>query len=99
MDGAWNTALVCFRRRLLGILSLTVGAVAFTTLVVAVVTHWMMPSLLWAACAALEIDDETLYNLERDLDFEKLGALSAKGKAHSVPKLPCLSRCGGCHPA
>ena len=53
MDGAWNTALVRFRRHLFGILSLAVGAVVFTTLVVAVVTHWMMPSLPWAACAAL----------------------------------------------
>ena len=53
MEGAWNTALVRFRRHLGGILSLAVGAVVFTTLVVAVLTHWMMPSLPWAACAAL----------------------------------------------
>ncbi|MDO9417254.1 Na+/H+ antiporter [Pararhizobium sp.] len=53
MDGAWNTALVHFRRHFVGILSLAVGAVIFTTLVVAVVAHWLMPSLPWAACAAL----------------------------------------------
>ena len=53
MDGAWNTALARFRRHLVGILALAVGAVVFTTLVVAVVIHWLMPSLPWAACAAL----------------------------------------------
>lgn len=53
MEGAWNTALVRFRRLFAGILSLVIGAVVFTTLVVAIVTHWLMPSLPWAACAAL----------------------------------------------
>jgi NhaP-type Na+/H+ or K+/H+ antiporter len=53
MDGAWFTAISPFRRHLIGILSLAIGAVVFTTLVVAVVAHLLMPSLPWAACAAL----------------------------------------------
>jgi monovalent cation/hydrogen antiporter len=53
MDGAWYTALARFRRHLAGILSLAVGAVAFTTIVIATVTHWLIPTLPWAACAAL----------------------------------------------
>lgn len=53
MDGAWFTAISPFRRHLIGILSLAVGAVIFTTLVVAVTAHWLMPWLPWAACAAL----------------------------------------------
>jgi Na+/H+ antiporter len=53
MDGAWNTALARFRRHFIGIMSLAIGAVVFTTLIVAAVTHWLMPELPWAACAAL----------------------------------------------
>ncbi|WP_447760617.1 Na+/H+ antiporter [Sphingopyxis panaciterrae] len=53
MDGAYYTALGRFRRHLPGILSLAVGAVVFTTLVVGVVTHWIIPELPWAACFAL----------------------------------------------
>ena len=53
MDGAWSTELVRFRRHLPAILSLAVGAVLFSTIVVAAVAHWLMPSLPWAACAAL----------------------------------------------
>lgn len=53
MDGAWFTAVAHFRRHIVGILSLAIGAVLFTTVVVAVVAHWLMPSLPWAACAAL----------------------------------------------
>lgn len=53
LDGAWNTALARFRRHFSGILSLAVGAVVFATLVVAIVTHALMPSLPWTACAAL----------------------------------------------
>lgn len=53
MDGAWFTAISPFRRHLIGILSLAVGAVIFTTVVVAMVAHWLIPSLPWAACAAL----------------------------------------------
>lgn len=52
-DGAWSAAILHFRRHFVGILSLAVGAVLFTTFVVAVVAHWMLPSLPWAACAAL----------------------------------------------
>lgn len=53
MDGAYYTALGRFRRHLPGILSLAVGAVVFTTLVVGVVVHWILPELPWAACFAL----------------------------------------------
>jgi Na+/H+ antiporter len=53
MDGAYHTAFGRFRRHLLGILSLAIGAVLFTTLVVGVVTHWLVPQLPWAACFAL----------------------------------------------
>ncbi|MDF2117676.1 Na+/H+ antiporter [Roseiarcaceae bacterium H3SJ34-1] len=53
MDGAYSTALGRFRRHLPGILSLAVGAVVFTTLVVGAVAHWLVPSLPWAACFAL----------------------------------------------
>lgn len=53
MDGAYYTAFGRFRRHLPGILSLAVGAVVFTMLVVGVVTHWLVPELPWAACFAL----------------------------------------------
>lgn len=53
MDGAWFIALRHLHRHMIGILSLAVGAVIFTTVVVAVVVHALMPSLPWAACAAL----------------------------------------------
>ena len=53
MDGAYFTAFGRFRRHLLGILSLAVGAVLVTTLAVGLVTHWLVPSLPWAACFAL----------------------------------------------
>lgn len=53
MDGAYFTPLLHFRRHLAGIFSLAVGAVVFTTVVIAVVVHMVMPSLPWAACAAL----------------------------------------------
>jgi CPA1 family monovalent cation:H+ antiporter len=42
-----------FRRGLPIILELAVGTVLFTTLVVGVVAHWVLPSLPWAACFAL----------------------------------------------
>jgi CPA1 family monovalent cation:H+ antiporter len=53
MDGAWFIALRHLKRHMIGILSLAVGAVLFTTIAVAVVTHALIPSLPWAACAAL----------------------------------------------
>ena len=53
MDGAWFIALGHLRRHMVGIASLAFGAVIFTTIVVAVVTHALVPSLPWAACAAL----------------------------------------------
>lgn len=52
-DGAWNTEVVHFRRHLGGIVSLAIGAVVFSTLVVAAVAHCLVPGLPWAACAAL----------------------------------------------
>lgn len=53
MDGAWLIALGPLRRHMLGVVSLAVGAVFFTCAAVAVVTHFLFPSLPWAACAAL----------------------------------------------
>ncbi len=53
MDGAYLTVLSDFRRQIGGILSLAVGAVVFTTLAVGAVTHWLVPTLPWAACFAL----------------------------------------------
>ena len=52
-DGAYYTAFGRFRRHLPGILSLALGAVLFTTLVVGMVTHWLVPALPWGACLAL----------------------------------------------
>jgi monovalent cation/hydrogen antiporter len=53
MDGAWFTAIAPFRRHMAGILSLAIGAVFFTTAIVAVVTKMLLPALPWAACVAL----------------------------------------------
>lgn len=53
MDGAFFTALGRFRRHLPGIISLSVGAVLFTTLIVGLVAHAILPSLPLAACFAL----------------------------------------------
>ena len=53
MNGAYFTAFGRFRRHLAGILSLAIGAVLFTALVVGVVAHWLVPALPWAACFAL----------------------------------------------
>lgn len=53
MDGAWFTALASFKRHIGGILLLAIGAVVFTTIVVAVVTKALVPDLPWAACVAL----------------------------------------------
>lgn len=53
MDGAWNISVRHLQRHMLGIISLAVGAVLFTTIVVAMVAHWLFPSLPWAVCAAL----------------------------------------------
>jgi len=53
MVSAYFTVLSDFKRNIAGILSLAVGAVIFTTLLVGVVVHWMVPGLPWAACFAL----------------------------------------------
>ncbi len=53
MAGAYFTAWRDFKADLRIILQLAVGAVAFTTFVVGVVAHWLMPTLPWAACFAL----------------------------------------------
>src|SRR6201991_3333558 len=52
-DGAYYTVWSEFRKYLGGILWLAIGAVVFTTLVVGVTVHWVLPSLPWAACFAL----------------------------------------------
>lgn len=53
MDGAWTIPLRHLHRHLVGTLALAIGAVVFTTVVVALATHALLPSLPWAACAAL----------------------------------------------
>jgi monovalent cation/hydrogen antiporter len=53
LASAYFTVWRDFRANLRIILQLAVGAVAFTTLVVGVVAHWVEPSLPWAACFAL----------------------------------------------
>ena len=53
MDGAYFTAHAEFRKHLAGVLSLAIGAVVFTTLIIGIVTHWLLPNLPWAACFAL----------------------------------------------
>src|SRR5438105_5055773 len=50
MDGAYFTAWADFRRNLRGILLLAIGAVAFTTLVVGLIAHWVVTDLPWAPC-------------------------------------------------
>ncbi|QIL69421.1 Na+/H+ antiporter [Diaphorobacter sp. HDW4B] len=53
IDGAWGISVRYLRRHMIGVASLAVGAVVFTTLVVAMAAHWLFPSLPWAACAVL----------------------------------------------
>ena len=53
LSGAFLTAWRDFRAELRIILQLAVGAVLFTTAVVGVVAHLVVPSLPWAACFAL----------------------------------------------
>jgi len=53
LSSAYFTVWRDFRANLRIILQLAVGAVAFTTFVVGVVAHWVMPSVPWAVCFAL----------------------------------------------
>lgn len=53
MAGAYFTVWHEFRRHLLGILLLAIGAVLFTTLVVGLALHSFNPAIPWAACFAL----------------------------------------------
>lgn len=53
MSSAWFTSWRDFRADLRIILQLAVGAVFFTTFVVGVVAHLVIPDLPWAACFAL----------------------------------------------
>jgi Na+/H+ antiporter len=53
MSGAWSTVWREFRDNLSGIVLLAVGAVVFTTLLVGLVAHWILPELPWAVCFAL----------------------------------------------
>ncbi|MFC0408528.1 Na+/H+ antiporter [Roseomonas elaeocarpi] len=53
MSSAYFTVWREFRDNLAGILLLAVGAVIFTTLLVGVVVHAMVPGLPWAVCFAL----------------------------------------------
>jgi len=53
LASAYFTSWRDFRANLRIIVQLAVGAVAFTTAIVGVVAHWVVPSLPWAACFAL----------------------------------------------
>jgi CPA1 family monovalent cation:H+ antiporter len=53
MSSAFYTAWDDFRREVGAIISLALGAVVFTTVVVAAVVHTVNPSLPWSACFAL----------------------------------------------
>ncbi|MDN7179588.1 Na+/H+ antiporter [Caballeronia sp. SEWSISQ10-4 2] len=53
MDGAYFSVWEELKRNFGGILLLAIGAVAFTTLAVGVVTHLVVPGLPWAVCFAL----------------------------------------------
>ncbi|MFM0241052.1 Na+/H+ antiporter [Paraburkholderia phytofirmans] len=53
MDGAYFSVWDEFKSNLGGILLLAIGAVAFTTLTVGLVVHWVVPALPWGACFAL----------------------------------------------
>ncbi|SAK91551.1 Na+/H+ antiporter [Caballeronia ptereochthonis] len=53
MSSAFYTAWSDFRREIFSILSLVLGAVAFTTVAVAVTVHAFAPALAWPACFAL----------------------------------------------
>ncbi|MEW9584710.1 cation:proton antiporter [Paraburkholderia sp. DGU8] len=53
MSSAFYTAWDDFRREVGPIISLALGAVVFTTVVVAAVVHTVNPSLPWSACFAL----------------------------------------------
>lgn len=53
MSSAFYTAWSDFRREVFSILSLVLGAVAFTTVAVAVAVHAFAPALAWPACFAL----------------------------------------------
>lgn len=53
MSSAFYTGWKDFQRELVTIASLALGAVAFTTLAVAVTVHFVSPSLSWPACFAL----------------------------------------------
>ena len=52
-ESAYSTVWRDFRADFRIIIQLAVGAVAFTTLVVGLVAHWVVPALPWAACFAL----------------------------------------------
>ncbi len=52
-DSAWGVATGHMKAHKIGIASLAVGAVIFTTVVIAMVTHALFPALPIAACAAL----------------------------------------------
>ncbi|MCJ2011478.1 Na+/H+ antiporter [Methylobacterium sp. J-076] len=53
LESAYFTVWRDFRASLGPILSLSLGAVLFTTLVVGLIAHWVAPGLPWAACFAL----------------------------------------------
>jgi monovalent cation/hydrogen antiporter len=53
MSGAFRTVWRDFRDNMAGILLLAVGAVGFTTLIVGLAVHYVLPSMPWAVCFAI----------------------------------------------
>ena len=53
LDAAFDTSMRDLRDNWLPVSTLVLGAVAATTAVVAVVAHWMVPAMPWAAAIAL----------------------------------------------
>ena len=53
MDGAYTTVWGDFKRHISGILLLAIGAVIFTTLLIGLVSHMLIPALPWGACFAM----------------------------------------------
>ncbi len=52
-SGGWSTDWVVFRNNLRPIALLSIGLVIATTVAVALATHWLVPSIGWAAAFAL----------------------------------------------
>jgi len=84
MDSAWVIALGQLRRHKVGIASLAIGAVLFTTIVVALVARLLFPSWPWAACAALGAIVAPPDAVSARADTASGGATIAPSAAHAA---------------